>query len=68
MEELMHTGWRFEFFLNKLETYTCIARKGDIEVSCDGFQWWNLICDIVEECDKFEETTLKGQKLLFTTD
>ena len=50
MEELMAKGWQFEFFQNKLDSYTCIASKGKVEISCDGFQWWPLICDIVAKC------------------
>lgn len=54
MEKLMSQGWRFELFQNKLDSYTCIARKGEIEISCDNFNWWSLINDIVAECDTHE--------------
>ena len=54
MEELMARGWRFEFFGNKLDSYTCIARKGKTEVVCDNFHWWALVCDIVAKCDELE--------------
>jgi hypothetical protein len=56
MEELMATGWKFEFFQNKLDTYTCVATKGETEVTCDNFHWWALVCDIVAECDNIEQS------------
>ena len=54
MEELMTKGWRFEFFQNQLDTFSCVATKGKIEVTCDHFHWWALITDIVAKCDEFE--------------
>lgn len=57
MEKLMAKGWRFEFYQNKLDSYTCVARKGEVEIICDNFQWWPLICDIVAACDNMETPT-----------
>ncbi len=57
----MTKGWTFKFFQNNLDTYTCVAKKGEIEIVCDNFGWWPLICDIVAECDKKEV----GQMALF---
>ena len=53
----MAKGWRFEFYQNKLDSYTCVARKGEVEIICDNFQWWPLICDIVAACDNMETPT-----------
>ena len=55
MEKLMHQGWKFEFYSNKLDTYTCCAKKGTTKIVRDNFNWWPLVCDIVAECDKVEK-------------
>jgi hypothetical protein len=59
MKELMSTGWSFKFFGNKLDTCTCIAKKGNFKITCDNFEWWALVNDIVAKCDKYEEQTRK---------
>ena len=51
----MTNGWRFEFFWNELDSYTCIARKGKTEITCDNFHWWGVVCDIVAACDEAEQ-------------
>jgi len=56
MEELMRLGWKFEFQGNELETFSCSARKDEVELTAEAFQWWPLIRDIVEQCNKYEET------------
>ena len=54
MEELMTKGWRFEFFQNQLDTFSCVAKKGEHEIIiCDNFHWWALITDIVAKCDEY---------------
>ena len=62
MEKLMSQGWRFELFQNKLDTYSCIARKGDQEIAMDNFRWWPLINDIVAACDKAENSKAQHKR------
>lgn len=54
MEYLMSLGWRFEFFQNKLDSYTAIARKGNEEIIIDNFHLWPLQVDIVAKVEEFE--------------
>jgi len=55
IEELMQNGWRFEFFANKLGSYTVIARKDDVEIVVDAFGWWPAVTAIVSKVDLFEK-------------
>jgi len=55
MEELMRLGWKFEFHGNQLETFSCTARKGEVELSAEAFDWWPLVVDIVGQCDEVEQ-------------
>jgi len=57
MEKLMTHGWRFEFYLNDLDSYSCRATKGNNEVICDNFGWWLLVCDVVRKCDEIDQKT-----------
>lgn len=54
IEKLMQSGWRFEFRANQLGTYTCVAAKGDEEITIDHFSWWPLIVGIVAACEEYE--------------
>jgi len=57
MEYLMSLGWRFEFFQNKLGSYTAIAKKNGKEIITDDFELWPLQVAIVAKVEEYEAHT-----------
>ena len=57
MNELMQKGWSFEFYANQLDTITCAARKGEVELLEDRLQgkFYRLIDAIVAKVRDYEE-------------
>lgn len=54
MEYLMSLGWRFEFFQNRLGSYTAIATRFSKEIVTDEFSVWPLQVAIVAKVEEFE--------------
>ena len=55
MNDLMQKGWHFEFYANQLDTITCAARKGDVELLTDHKSLFPLMDMIVAKVRDYEE-------------